>query len=130
MTEPRVTALLPVHRYHPQFLAEAAASMLAQTSPSWRLVVIHDRAGRGLRSALGDAAADERVRIVPNEGRKLSGALNTGMRHATTEFTGILLGDDLWEPEAVAVLESAIERFRTSTSSTRRGASSTATAAR
>ncbi len=111
MTEPRVTALLPVHRYHARFLAEAAASMLAQTSPSWRLLVIVEREEPGLHVALGDAAADERVRIVRNEGRKLSGALNTGMAHATTEFTGILLGDDLWAPEAVAVLESAIERF-------------------
>jgi glycosyltransferase involved in cell wall biosynthesis len=111
MTEPRVTALLPVYRYHAPFLAAAAASMLAQTSSSWRLLVIYDGAVPGVRAALGDAAADERVRIVRNEGRKLSGALNTGMRQATTEFTGILLGDDLWEPHAVAVLESAIERF-------------------
>ena len=33
-----------------------------------------------------------------NEGRKLAGAMNTGMRHAETPFVAILLSDDMWAP--------------------------------
>ena len=108
MTEPRVTASCPCTATTRRFLAEAAASLLAQTLA--RVAAArhrHREDAADFSAALGDAAADERVRIVRNEGRKLAGALNTGMRRATTEFTAILLADDLWAPEAVEVLESA-----------------------
>jgi GT2 family glycosyltransferase len=100
---------MPVKSYHRAYLREAVGSMLAQTSPDWRLLVVSERAGRGrLAADLGDALADRRVSLVANEGRKLAGALNTGMRAARTEFVAILLGDDMWEPRAVAVLADAI----------------------
>ena len=50
---------------------------------------------------------DPRIRLIENEGRKLAGAFNTGMRHATTAFVAILLGDDMWAPEAIGVLGEA-----------------------
>jgi hypothetical protein len=59
---------------------------------------------------LADYVADERLVVVPNEGRKLAGAINTGMRAARTEFVAILLGDDLWSRDTVDVLERAIVR--------------------
>lgn len=111
MSEARVTALLPVKRYDPVFLERAVGSILDQTSPAWRLLIIVDGAGRGLRRVLAPALSDARVAVVRNEGRKLSGALNTGMRQAATDFTAIVLGDDMWAPEAVKVLASCIERF-------------------
>ncbi len=111
MSDPRVTALLPVKRFQRLFLERAVGSLLAQTSPSWRLILVHEGRTRELRRALGAALVDGRVRLVRNEGRKLSGALNTGMQHATTDFTAILLGDDMWAPEAVELLGAYIERF-------------------
>ena len=48
------------------------------------------------------------MQVIENEGRKLAGAFNTGMRHADTEFVAILLADDLWAPDTVAVLEREI----------------------
>jgi glycosyltransferase involved in cell wall biosynthesis len=111
VSEPRVTALLPVRRYHRAYLERAVESVLSQTSPSWRLLVVYDDVGDELREVLGSVFEDVRVGLVPNEGRRLAGALNTGMRRAGTEFTAILLGDDVWAPEAVEVLDSYIERF-------------------
>ena len=72
---------------------------------------MHEGADVELADVLGDAISDDRVRLARNEGQRLAGALNTGMRHATTDFVAILLGDDLWTPEAVEVLTSHIERF-------------------
>jgi glycosyltransferase involved in cell wall biosynthesis len=104
-----VTALIPVKQYVPEYLREAVGSLLAQTSPRWRALVIHPRGARAeLRAQLGEVVADARIELVEEEGRKLAGALNTGMRAAETEFTAILLADDLWAPNALEVLERNI----------------------
>src|SRR3954454_7149607 len=104
-----VTALLPVKRYRSDYLREAVASLLGQSSPDWRALVIHERGTRaGLEAALGAAAADPRIRLVEERGRKLAGALNTGIREAETEFVGILFADDRWAPEAVEALSRNI----------------------
>jgi len=53
---------------------------------------------------------DPRVTLVVNEGRRLGGALNTGMRHAATDFVAILFADDMWATHAAAVLNHAIRQ--------------------
>jgi GT2 family glycosyltransferase len=101
----RVTALMPVKAYHEAYLEDAVCSMLQQTCPDWRLLVIAARRKRkGLARALGEHLEDPRIEMVENEGRQLAGSLNTGMRHAGTEFVAILLGDDVWSRDAVEVL--------------------------
>jgi glycosyltransferase involved in cell wall biosynthesis len=104
-----VTALLPVKDYHPAHLHAALGSMFAQTSPDWRLLIVAeaDRAAAARRE-LAPHLDDPRVELIANEGRLLSGAFNTGMRHAQTDFVAILLGDDMWSPDAAAVLERNI----------------------
>lgn len=107
-----LTALLPLKNYEPRFLAEALDSLIRQTSPDWRLViVVEPEDADALRPVLAGALADPRVRLAENRGRKLSGAFNTAMREAETEFVAILLADDRWAPDAVAVLQRAIRQF-------------------
>src|SRR3954463_11683707 len=97
-----VTALVPVKHYRPEYLGQAVASLLAQSSPRWRALIVHEReARRELEAQLGPAIRDPRIRLVEERGRKLAGALNTGMWEATTEFTAILFADDLWPPDTV-----------------------------
>lgn len=110
MTEAAVTALVPVKQYRPEYLRAALGSLLRQTSPHWRALVIHARGARGeLGAQLGEAAGDPRIELVEERGRKLAGALNTGMRAAGTEFVASLFADDLWEPDAVEVLGRNID---------------------
>ena len=100
-----ITALMPVKDHHPRLLREAIESLKSQTSSRWRLVVIVEPDGAGaVASVLGGDLRDERVELIENEGRKLAGAFNTGMRRARTEFVAALLGDDMWAPEAVETL--------------------------
>ena len=100
-----ITALMPVKDHHPRLLREAIGSLAAQTSPRWRLLVIVEPGDvEAFEALLADAPCDARVELVPNEGRKLAGAFNTGMRRAETEFVGALLGDDMWAPHAVETL--------------------------
>ena len=105
-----ITALVPLRNYQREFLFKAFNSLTAQTSPDWRALIIVERADRAkFAGMLRTELADARMRLVVNEGRKLAGAMNTGMRHAETPFVAILLSDDMWSPEAVETLRGRIE---------------------
>jgi colanic acid/amylovoran biosynthesis glycosyltransferase len=100
-----ITALMPVKDHHPRLLREAIGSLVAQTSPRWRLLVIVEPGDVEMFEALlSHALGDDRVELVANEGRKLAGAFNTGMRRAETEYVAVLLADDMWAPHAVETL--------------------------
>jgi glycosyltransferase involved in cell wall biosynthesis len=104
-----VTALMPVKDFDADFLRCAARSLEQQTVSTWSaLVIVEPARGGAIESVLRPQLDDPRFRLITNEGRKLAGAFNTGMRHADTEFVAVLLGDDLWTPDAVAVLEREI----------------------
>lgn len=104
-----LTVLMPVKGYHEGFLTLAVDSILSQSDPRWRLLVIGEESVRGeLERLLAVPLADPRVCLIMNEGRKLAGAFNTGMRVADTDFVAIALGDDLWSPDAVEVLAREI----------------------
>jgi glycosyltransferase involved in cell wall biosynthesis len=105
-----ITALMPLRNYHADFLRACVRSLFHQTSPAWRLLVIVERKDRATFSdLLAEELADPRVTMIPNEGRKLSGAMNTGMRAARTPFVAILLADDMWAANAVEVLTRHIQ---------------------
>jgi glycosyltransferase involved in cell wall biosynthesis len=107
-----LTALMPLRNFHEPYLRQSIASMFGQTSPAWRLsIIVEPEDERTFSRLLEQELRDERVVLIANEGRGLAGALNTGMRRAATDFTAILLSDDLWAEEAVATLLDAIARF-------------------
>src|SRR5829696_8997171 len=106
---PTITALMPVKDYHERYLRKSLDSLLGQTSSAWRLLVVGENENQDeLEAFLGRDLSDPRIELMPSEGRFLAGALNTGMRHASTEFVAILLGDDVWSRDAVAVLSENI----------------------
>ncbi len=103
---------MPVKEYHPGHLEKAIRSLLEQSSPAWRLIVIAEPEDvESLAAVLAGTLEDERAALVANEGLRLAGAINTGMRHATTDFVAILLGDDMWAQDAVEVMTGQIQRF-------------------
>jgi glycosyltransferase involved in cell wall biosynthesis len=105
-----VTVVMPVRDYHPPYLRRALGSIVRQTSPHWRLLVIDDRSDVGLSDALGGLLEDDRIRLVASDRRSFAAALNTGLRRAETDFVSVLFGDDMWSPNAIEVLTSSIER--------------------
>jgi glycosyltransferase involved in cell wall biosynthesis len=106
----RITVCLPVKAHDPRYLRDAVDSILSQPPDAWELlVVVEPEVETAVRQVLADRLDLPGVRALMNEGRRLAGALNTGMRHANTRFVGILLGDDLWAPNAVEVLARSIE---------------------
>ncbi|MCI0413248.1 glycosyltransferase [bacterium] len=105
----RITALMPLKNYHLPYVRKAIESLQKQSSPFWKLlIIVEDRDYPRLSSLLQNELADSRIRMIQNEARKLAGAFNTGMRRAETVFVGILLSDDMWSTDAVAVLNANI----------------------
>jgi glycosyltransferase involved in cell wall biosynthesis len=112
MNEPRVTALIPLKNYHPVFLKGALESVVNQSCPYWHLLIIAEKQDYDrFRKLLERELANSRIAMILNEGRKLAGALNTGMRHAGTDFVAILLADDMWSTDAVLTLNTYIDAF-------------------
>jgi teichuronic acid biosynthesis glycosyltransferase TuaG len=112
LTAPVLTVLLPLRYYHSVFLKKAVDSIIGQTCPYWNMLVIVDGENVStFKNLLRKDLMDSRISMIENEGRQLAGKLNTGMRHARTSFVAILLGDDVWSPDAVAVLSAHISQF-------------------
>jgi glycosyltransferase involved in cell wall biosynthesis len=110
MTAVSVTAVVPIKHYEERFLRACFESLRGQTAAAWRcLVVVEPGEVEKFRRVLASELADARISLIANEGRKLAGAINTAIRRAETDFVALLLGDDLWAPNAVAILTRAIE---------------------
>jgi glycosyltransferase involved in cell wall biosynthesis len=102
---------MPAKDYQPEYLRRSLNSMFRQTSAAWRLlIVVEPNVRDSIAAVVEREVRDARVDLIVNEGRKLSGAFNTGMLHARTDFVAILFGDDMWAPDAVAVLGENIRR--------------------
>ena len=106
-----LSVLMPLKHYHSGFLGKAIGSLFGQSRPDWRLLIVGERTDLpAFRDLLASERQDPRVSLIANEGRGLSGAFNTGIRMAATEFVGILLADDMWAPDAVDLLHRYIDR--------------------
>lgn len=112
-TSGRVLSLiLPVHDPRPGWLAEALASVQAQTSDAWELVCIDDASTDPEVKALLAAASqgDTRIRVIRLEtGRGVAGATNAGLAQATGDWVAFMDHDDVLEPEAVERLMEAAD---------------------
>lgn len=104
-----LTVFIPVAHYHRDYLEQAVASILDQTCDAWHLlIIVDDDKVPHFTSLLSSALRDPRVRLVARQGRLLAGAYNSAMRAARTTFIAVLLGDDLWAPDAVETLQEEI----------------------
>jgi len=111
---PRVSVVTPVYN-GARFLAEAVASVLAQTYESWELLLIDDGSIDGSRELAERYAAEHpgRIRSLHHPGHENRGAAasrNMGIAHARGEYLALLDADDVWLPhklvEQVALLDA------------------------
>jgi glycosyltransferase involved in cell wall biosynthesis len=111
-TNTHLTALMPLKNYHEDYLRRAVQSVTNQTCPDWYLLIIVEKEDFDyFAGLLGEQLEDTRITVAVNVGRKLAGALNTGMRQAVTDFVAILSADDLWTRDAVEVLTDYRRKF-------------------
>ncbi len=111
MNQCLVTVLMPLKNFHPRFLKKAVESLISQSCPYWQIIIIVEKQSGNFKEPLEKELGDPRIRVIVNEGRKLSGAINTGMRRAETTFVSLLLADDMWSNDAVKVLNDYIVEY-------------------
>lgn len=95
----KVSIVIPVYNAE-KYVRLTLESALAQTYQSLEILVIDD--GSTDKSVeICRQFDDDRIRIIQQQNRGLSGARNTGIRHATGYYIAFLDADDLWVPEKV-----------------------------
>jgi glycosyltransferase involved in cell wall biosynthesis len=90
-----------------RFLGEAIDSVLAQTYPSWELLLVDDGSADGASEIARDYAArhPERIRYLEHAGhrnRGMSASRNVGLQNSRGALVTFLDSDDVWLPEKLA----------------------------
>ena len=103
---PRVSVIMVFHDAR-RYLAEAIASVRAQTFTDWELVLVDDGSGDGSREVAETLAAADtgRIRLVEHTGRcnlGISASRNLGISRARGEFLAFLDADDVYLPDRLA----------------------------
>ena len=76
--------------------------MIEQTSPEWKLFIITNPEDQAeIKDQVSPWLANPRIQVILNQGVNLAGKFYTDMRQSNTEFVAILLGDEMWAPNAV-----------------------------
>ncbi len=99
---PEVTIVLATYN-RPDTLQAAIRTVLGQTYPHWRLLVLGDGCGDETRAAVA-AFPDPRIRYfnLPMRAGEQSGPNSVGLALAATPYLAFLNHDDLWLPDHLA----------------------------
>jgi glycosyltransferase involved in cell wall biosynthesis len=107
---PNISVVIPTHGG--RFLAAAVASVRAQTFGEWELVIVDHGSTDGTADVAANLATeDSRIRVVTNARNTGSpAARNRGISSisATSEYVAFLDHDDVWFPEALQLLRTAL----------------------
>ena len=98
---PTVSVVMPVYNVE-AYVAEAIASVLAQTFTDFELLIVDD-GGNDRSVEICCGFDDPRIRIISQPNRGLAGARNTGIIEARGRYIALLDSDDRWLPEKLAL---------------------------
>ena len=106
-----VSVIIPVFNVR-SYLAEALDSVLNQTYTKLEIIIIDDGSTDGSATICDEyVTKDQRIRVVHQENKGLSGARNTGLDMMTGEAVAFLDSDDAFYPRFV---ESMIDEMNRS----------------
>lgn len=83
-----------------RFIKETIESVLAQSYPTWELIIVDDCSTDDTDDVVSQYLADERIHYIKNDTN--SGAAvsrNRALREAKGKWIAFLDSDDLWEPD-------------------------------
>jgi glycosyltransferase involved in cell wall biosynthesis len=110
MSRPRISIITATfNRSH--VLRHTIGTVIAQRFTDWELIVVGDACTDDTREVVA-GFADPRIRYheLPVNVGEQSGPNNAGVREARADLLAFLNHDDLWLPDHLEVLASAIER--------------------
>jgi glycosyltransferase involved in cell wall biosynthesis len=102
---PQVSVIVPVYNGE-RFLAEAIDSILAQTYPSYEIIVVDD-GSTDRTHAIAELYPSVKYLFQANAGT--AAARNRGIEIARGEFLAFLDADDLWLPDKLSLQMAAFE---------------------
>ncbi|HMR98091.1 MAG TPA: glycosyltransferase [Anaerolineales bacterium] len=105
-TFPLVSIIIPNYN-HAQYIEDAIHSVLRQTYRNVEIIVVDDGSRDNSREVIG--AFGDTVRAIFQQNQGLSAARNTGITASRGEFIGVLDADDMYEPDFVETLVTALQ---------------------
>ncbi len=108
--EKKVSLIIPVYNTE-AYLKECLDSALAQEMDDIEIICVNDGSTDSSKSILEEyATLDSRVIVIAQENQGLSGARNTGMKHANGKYICFLDSDDMLENNALSQLYQIAEK--------------------
>lgn len=105
----KVTIIVPVYNVE-KYLKEAVDSAIKQTYKNIEIILIDDGSTDSSGKMCDDLAKeDERIKVIHQKNRGLSGARNTGLENATGKYIMFLDSDDTFDKNACKNLLDYIE---------------------
>ena len=110
-TSPRVSVVLPAFN-HAAYVADALASVAAQTYANLELVVVDDGSSDATPAVIAECLASfpRPSRFIRRENRGAPATLNEAAALASGHYLAFLNSDDAYAPERIAALVDAIAR--------------------
>ena len=104
-----ISVIMPIFNTK-QYLGRAIESVLHQTYKDWELILVDDGSFDGSEDMCDYYIKKEnRIRVIHQENRGLSGARNTGMKYASGEYIQFLDSDDWLYPDTLKIVyETAV----------------------
>ena len=111
-TMPTVDIIVPAYNAA-AFLPFALESVVAQTFPDWRILLIDDGSTDDTAAIVApfQQQLGDRLRYIRQPNGGLPAARNRAIRESSAEFLALLDADDIWLPDR---LEKTLTRFRES----------------
>jgi len=106
--KPSVSVVITTYN-QAQYIAETVLSALNQTYRPQEVIVVDDGSTDEIGARL--APLRDRVVLVRQDNQGVAASRNTGVRCATGELIAFLDGDDLWEPDKLAVQVAAYQAY-------------------
>jgi glycosyltransferase involved in cell wall biosynthesis len=109
-TRPRISVIMPVFNTE-KYLAEAVASVRAQTFGDWELLIVDDGSSDdSLSMARSFAKDDARISVIPQEHAGASAAHNRAAEAARADWLAVADADDVQLPQRFERLWAKIEK--------------------
>ena len=107
--EPLISVIVPVYKVE-QYLGRCVESLLAQTYKNVEIILVDDGSPDSCPAMCDEYAAKyEKIQVIHQENKGLSGARNTGIDHAKGDFLAFVDSDDLWSPHFLESLYKALK---------------------
>ncbi len=109
-TKPVISVIVPVYNVE-KYVGRCLTSIINQSYTNLEIIVVNDGStDNSLSVCESYAAKDNRIKLITQENRGLSGARNTGLRHYTGEYVTFVDSDDWIHESMIEYLYNLIIR--------------------